>query len=428
MSRDDIQKLLGGYATGTLTPEERQTLFATALEDQELFDALAREEPLREVLSDPAARAQLLSVLDGIPAPWYRRWWRPVPITALATALSLVAGVAIWQSSRAPLPRRMAKLEFPPLPSAGDTQSAPILPPPPEMKRTAPPLMPSSLPAAVPAAPPPPPTESKAALAMDKPLAIGGTISGGLAPPRQQMQQNGRFAPSAGNSLLEQTNVPLHGVVTDASGAGIRSASVVVKSGATGQVSTASTDERGEFSASAVPGSTYQVSASAPGFRSATLTGAAPALGTPEPVSLKLDVGASAETVMVSAQAGPVATSAVAIETGGLRNAAAPKTKKAPAPALQYQLLRRMPGGNLEEVAADGTVPAGATMILRITPSADGDLRIVEGTRTIASHAVRRGKVLDTTLPKFKRPGRVELQVYFPSDPQTPVAIAFNIQ
>jgi hypothetical protein len=82
----------------------------------------------------------------------------------------------------------------------------------------------------------------------------------------------------------------------------------------------------------------------------------------------------------------------------------------------------------LEEVAADGTVPAGATMILRITPSADGDLRIVEGTRTIASHAVRRGKVLDTTLPKFKRPGRVELQVYFPSDPQTPVAIAFNIQ
>ena len=26
MNRDDIQKLLGGYATGTLTPEERQAL------------------------------------------------------------------------------------------------------------------------------------------------------------------------------------------------------------------------------------------------------------------------------------------------------------------------------------------------------------------------------------------------------------------
>ena len=39
MNREDIQKLLGGYATGTLTPEEQQALFSAALEDQELFDA-----------------------------------------------------------------------------------------------------------------------------------------------------------------------------------------------------------------------------------------------------------------------------------------------------------------------------------------------------------------------------------------------------
>ena len=32
MSRDDIQKLLGGYATGTLTAEEQQALFEAALE------------------------------------------------------------------------------------------------------------------------------------------------------------------------------------------------------------------------------------------------------------------------------------------------------------------------------------------------------------------------------------------------------------
>jgi len=44
MSRDEVQKLLGGYATGTLTPEEQQALFAAALEDQELFDALAHEQ------------------------------------------------------------------------------------------------------------------------------------------------------------------------------------------------------------------------------------------------------------------------------------------------------------------------------------------------------------------------------------------------
>src|ERR1019366_478681 len=40
MSPEDIKKLLGGYATGTLTAEERQGLFAAALEDQEMFDAV----------------------------------------------------------------------------------------------------------------------------------------------------------------------------------------------------------------------------------------------------------------------------------------------------------------------------------------------------------------------------------------------------
>src|ERR1019366_6497011 len=65
MSPEDIKKLLGGYATGTLTAEERQALFAAALEDQELFDALAREQSLRDLLRDPAARAQLLAALDA---------------------------------------------------------------------------------------------------------------------------------------------------------------------------------------------------------------------------------------------------------------------------------------------------------------------------------------------------------------------------
>ena len=64
MSREEIHKLLGGYATGTLTPEEQEALFAAALEDQELFDALAKEQPLHDLLRDPAARAQLLAALE----------------------------------------------------------------------------------------------------------------------------------------------------------------------------------------------------------------------------------------------------------------------------------------------------------------------------------------------------------------------------
>ena len=50
MSPEEIKKLLGGYATGTLTAEEQQALFAAALEDQELFDALAA----RTVAARPA--------------------------------------------------------------------------------------------------------------------------------------------------------------------------------------------------------------------------------------------------------------------------------------------------------------------------------------------------------------------------------------
>ena len=63
MSREEIQKLLGGYATDTLSEAERRALFEAALEDQELFDALAKEDALRDVLRDPSARQQLIAAL-----------------------------------------------------------------------------------------------------------------------------------------------------------------------------------------------------------------------------------------------------------------------------------------------------------------------------------------------------------------------------
>ena len=42
MTQDEIRKLLGGYATNALSAEERRILFEAALEDQELFNALAK--------------------------------------------------------------------------------------------------------------------------------------------------------------------------------------------------------------------------------------------------------------------------------------------------------------------------------------------------------------------------------------------------
>ncbi len=129
MDRQYIQKLLGGYATGTLTPEEQQALFEAALTDQELFDALAREQSLRDLLRDPAARAHLLASIDEAPLPWYRRFWRPVAIVATAAAGLLAVGVYVAREKpkpAAPAPL-MALMKEPPAPRV----EVPLPPPPP---------------------------------------------------------------------------------------------------------------------------------------------------------------------------------------------------------------------------------------------------------------------------------------------------------
>ncbi len=60
----EIRHLLDGYATGTLTEAERARLLAAALEDQALFDALAEEQVLKDLLDDPESRGYLLAELD----------------------------------------------------------------------------------------------------------------------------------------------------------------------------------------------------------------------------------------------------------------------------------------------------------------------------------------------------------------------------
>ena len=61
MSQDETRKLLGGYATDSLTEAERRVLFEAALQDQELFDELAGEQVLKEVLDEPGARQRLIA-------------------------------------------------------------------------------------------------------------------------------------------------------------------------------------------------------------------------------------------------------------------------------------------------------------------------------------------------------------------------------
>lgn len=97
-----IEMLLGGYATGTLTPEENQALMAAALHDQRLFDALMDEEALRDALSDAGTRAELLAALR--PPERARAWWRaPWPWAAAATAaVALLALILVRRPPAAP--------------------------------------------------------------------------------------------------------------------------------------------------------------------------------------------------------------------------------------------------------------------------------------------------------------------------------------
>ncbi len=84
--------LVGGYATDSLSEAERLELLRAALDDQALFDTLVEEDGLRELLQDPAARQELLAVLEE-PTGWERvRAWfeRPATLVDLGGVATLV--------------------------------------------------------------------------------------------------------------------------------------------------------------------------------------------------------------------------------------------------------------------------------------------------------------------------------------------------
>lgn len=110
MSNHELEKLLGGFAADTLTPEERRQLFTAAMQDQQLFNAIADEQALKELLTDPAVRRRLLQSLNDItPAPaggsaswldWFRRPAGLAWAGGLAAAVfAVLLGTKIYQDS-----------------------------------------------------------------------------------------------------------------------------------------------------------------------------------------------------------------------------------------------------------------------------------------------------------------------------------------
>src|SRR5271154_5874299 len=100
MSKDEIRKLLGGYATNSLTDAERKALFEAALDDQELFDAMQEEQALKDLLDDPTSREQIRQALVEPPvvnkAAWWTRWWTWSAVSGVAVAsIAIVSMVTL---------------------------------------------------------------------------------------------------------------------------------------------------------------------------------------------------------------------------------------------------------------------------------------------------------------------------------------------
>lgn len=92
------ERLLARFAAGTLDESEKRSLFESALHDQDLFDELAEEDMLRDLLEPKEAREAALERLRGAAAR-SRTPRRLAGVLALAAALAAVAvGVRLFSS------------------------------------------------------------------------------------------------------------------------------------------------------------------------------------------------------------------------------------------------------------------------------------------------------------------------------------------
>lgn len=116
MNKEEIQKLIGGYASGTLSGSELRRLFEAALEDQELFDALQQEQALKELLDDPVSREKVRrAAAKSLPeprVPWFRQPWIWAAVTSAAAAAVLLVVLTPWN----PKPAAVKQVAMTPLP------------------------------------------------------------------------------------------------------------------------------------------------------------------------------------------------------------------------------------------------------------------------------------------------------------------------
>src|SRR6266404_3017338 len=103
------------------------------------------------------------------------------------------------------------------------------------------------------------------------------------------------------------------GVVQDPQGASIANADISARNPDTGVVRKTVAGSNGEYRIDSVPAGPYEVSATAPGFRSEQRTGVQVTVGGNVSVNFSLTVGTVSETVEVKGQAAQVDTSSATL-------------------------------------------------------------------------------------------------------------------
>src|SRR5262249_50224785 len=115
------------------------------------------------------------------------------------------------------------------------------------------------------------------------------------------------------SALFGQTNATLRGLITDQSGAILPGVAITVRNQQTGVERMSLSDETGNYQVAALPVGVYRVEVILPGMKPQNLTGLSLEVGQTVVHHFKLEVGAVAEEVNVSAEASVVDTATITV-------------------------------------------------------------------------------------------------------------------
>src|SRR5664279_2810400 len=105
-----------------------------------------------------------------------------------------------------------------------------------------------------------------------------------------------------------QSSTSLHGVVKDPSGAVVPSANVKLVNPETKYQRETTTNDIGDYQFLQIPPGTYQLTVTAPSFRTYERTGLALPINTPTTANVKLEIGNKGESISVNAEAATINT------------------------------------------------------------------------------------------------------------------------